>query len=802
MKITRLTASSFVLAAYCSSLVACGNSAGSPGAGRPGSSSGAAPDGNGTPITSTPTGPSSPDATEDLGALWSDPKSWGGKLPDQGSDVRIAAGSVVTLDIATCVNSLVVEGTLKFARKDLEFCTQFIMVQRGGKLEIGTEQKPFTDRAVITLLGSDPTRDHHGMGTKFLGAMEGGILELHGAYPATAWTKVGGPIPAGATTFSVDAANGWKPGDQIVIASDTEEPNQAETHTIAEVSGNQVTITAAVGHERTGDARMIEGRLVDTRAEVGVLNRNIVIRGDEASTTTNFGGHIMVMAGCVAHVEGIELQRLGQLDRAARYPFHWHVAGDAAGHYLKGSVVNSSLQRGIVVHSTTGVLVQDNIVYDSNGHNYIVETSQTNDNIFEHNLALKNRIPVHTDALLVSQNDNEVANFWIKSARNTFRGNAAAGSEASGFWYDQTSDGPTVFEQNVAHSAAARGRADFIRESGLLVHQATASETAGETDVALVLKDTTIFRNVTGMWPTHGNQTYENLIIANLRGGGTLLVSEGIGGKVTYKNQLFVGHSESGPAVQTQYGAKVFLDHPTFVGFGARSVMGSNDINADWQADNTIVGSKFVATEPAAAGLPLEFGITESLDDTFAPKGFYVLADQNAPLAGPGAKEVSFAGTGSSYYHSPRRYAFAALQVFSGGQNVLATDATILRSDGYRYSDVRPQYHGIRVIYDASLTYQLDAPPNGNELRFSLDRFGATRQTETAPVVELGVPSSAAPSSVTRVMGAEREDTTVTTPLTAAASLSAFRGGDTSSYFYDGSTLYLKVTENGLVVTR
>jgi len=36
---------------------------------------------------------------------------------------------------------------------------------------------------------------------------------------------------------------------------------------------------------------------VELRCEVGILNRNIIIQGDDASASNGFGGHTMFLAG-------------------------------------------------------------------------------------------------------------------------------------------------------------------------------------------------------------------------------------------------------------------------------------------------------------------------------------------------------------------------------------------------------------------------------------------------------------------------------------------------------------------------
>ena len=70
---------------------------------------------------------------------------------------------------------------------------------------------------------------------------------------------------------------------------------------------------------------------VDQRGEVGLLTRNIRIQASDDAEQSYFGGHIMAMPGSKMQVSGIELSRMGQHLTLARYPIHWHIAGDGQG---------------------------------------------------------------------------------------------------------------------------------------------------------------------------------------------------------------------------------------------------------------------------------------------------------------------------------------------------------------------------------------------------------------------------------------------------------------------------------------
>lgn len=109
---------------------------------------------------------------------WSDPATWGGRLPAAGEEVTIPSGADVLLDVSPpALKGIYVNGTLTFAEKDLELTTAWVMVH--GTLNIGSATAPFQHKAIITLTAGDRSVTIMDMGTKAIGVM-GGTLELHG----------------------------------------------------------------------------------------------------------------------------------------------------------------------------------------------------------------------------------------------------------------------------------------------------------------------------------------------------------------------------------------------------------------------------------------------------------------------------------------------------------------------------------------------------------------------------------------------------------------------------------------------
>ena len=359
---------------------------------------------------------------------WSNPATWPGHhLPAAGDSVVIPAGVTVKLDAnPPALQSITVEGTLYFANQDITLTTGWILVD--GTLRIGTATAPYRNRALITLTGSPGNADIRGVGNKMIGVS--GVLDIHGE-TRTGWTQLSATAPAGATSLQLKKTMSWRAGDRIVVASSDFDPGQAEEAVISAVAGAGLTLEQPLRYSHFGQLLTVSGHQVDERAEVGLLSRNITIQGDTGSTP-GYGGHIIVLQGATARVEGVELFQMGQRGHLARYPMHWHMAGDVTGQYFRNSSVWRTFSRCVTVHGTDNATVQNNVCYDHTGHGYFMEDGAETGNLIEGNLGLVSRIPQGTDRLLAS--DANAATFWITNPDNTIRNNVAAGSKGMGFW--------------------------------------------------------------------------------------------------------------------------------------------------------------------------------------------------------------------------------------------------------------------------------------------------------------------------------------------------------------------------------
>jgi G8 domain len=368
------------------------------------------------------------------------------QMPRSNGGVLISILDDVEIDQDATLEWLEIQGSLVCTDRDLNLSSKWIIVH-GGVFRCGTELNPFNKRVVVTLTGEESNENALGvgMGTKVFGVMHGGALHLHGL-SKTSWTQLNGTANVGATTINVLNASGWNVGDQIAIAPTDFEPLQDEKRTITAINGNTISFTQPLRYQHWGAIQTLgaTGDTLDQRAEVANLSRNIVIRG-AAESTGAFGGHMMFMANSKTRLSSIEVTGMGQQGRVGRYPVHWHIVGDGGrGSYLKSAAVHSNLQRGVVVHRTNDLRIENNVIYDTFGHMVFIESSNEVRNSFERNVAMKSKpIPparrnaeIEFEHTSVDGFGSMVAGFWISNLNNRFVDNRVVGLQNGiGYWF-------------------------------------------------------------------------------------------------------------------------------------------------------------------------------------------------------------------------------------------------------------------------------------------------------------------------------------------------------------------------------
>uniref|UniRef100_A0A8C1TZU3 Cell migration inducing hyaluronidase 1 n=1 Tax=Cyprinus carpio TaxID=7962 RepID=A0A8C1TZU3_CYPCA len=321
-----------------------------------------------------------------------------------------------------------------------------------------------------------------------------------------------------------DEPQGWRFGDRIVVASTDYSMHQAEEFSILpcpSCTRNQIKVEGKPAYLHIGEE--VDG--VDMRAEVGLLTRNILIRGEMEPTCygneackffsfDTFGGHLKRGFHSV-HVEGVEFKHMGQ-QSMGHYPIHFHMNGDVdkkGGYdpptYVKDLSIHHTFSRCVTVHGTNGLLVKDVVGYDALGHCFFTEDGPEERNTFDHCLGLL----VKASTLLPSDRDSKMcrditngaypgyvakprqdcsatSTFWMANPNNNLINCAAAGSEETGFWFifHPVPTGPSegmyspgksehtpmgLFINNRAHS---NYRAGMILDHGVKTTEANAKD--------------------------------------------------------------------------------------------------------------------------------------------------------------------------------------------------------------------------------------------------------------------------------------------------------------------------------------
>ncbi|MEO6389377.1 MAG: G8 domain-containing protein [Croceibacterium sp.] len=791
---------------------------------------------------------------------WSDPASWpDGKVPQAGDAVTIARGKNIVLDVnPPMLRSLTINGKLSFAGdRDFDLRTEWIYLA-GGELDIGSEDRPFTKLATITLTDTVPNEDINTMGDRGI-MMLNGTLELHGDRTNT-WTKLTKTAQAGSTRIEVINADAWRKGDVIVLASTDFDPHQAERRTIAAVSGTALTLDEPLQYMHFGDVTYG----VDERGEVGLLTRNIKIQASADAESSYFGGHIMAMPGSQVHISGVELTRMGQNMHLARYPIHWHIVGEGQGQYIKNSSIHDTYSRCVTVHGTNDVLVENNVTFNTVGHCFFLEDAVETGNQFIHNLAIGTKCHpdgtpcVPTDLTLAHQStagqaakdilipsDNTASSFWITNPDNIYRDNVAAGSEAIGFWIALPQHPTGAFLDNEASKNIWPRRTALREFSGNTAHSnfdgvmfdrgPAANGTfnvggaghisyADPTDtnsplVLSVIDNYTAYKNRNGaIWSRGENHLYRNMKLADNAIGFTH--ASGGAGIAPYTSRvidsLFVGESDNigNPRTpqEVAYGRslpKAAADFPirgyeyydyrhevvntTFVNYQPNATRDAGALSYllftsfGMSTENTVEGLTFVNAKPVdfppvQTRWASDFGrraayrsaAFHDLDGSVGgTPGAYIVID-NGIASDESACEIRASWGAAVCQGDMGRFNIAGDFDDFGRQPI--TDPIMLSRNGKRF-----EYSGETTI------------PSGAEVRVETARKDlslALREMDKNAFVILELPGFSKAASGT-----------------AQSSLAALRAANSTSYFQDGNTLWVKLvvedaTPSGPVVVR
>lgn len=260
---------------------------------------------------------------------------------------------------------ILIGGTLEFARKDLHLEATYILV-RGGRLEIGTEQRPFKHMATITLYGHVKSLELPIFGAKTL-AVHQGVVDMHGMPSSSespvSWTTLRETAPRNTTELLLTETVSWPVHSFIVVTSTHWAPRgcrnpftitdwklkRAHQHEVRMIiglrdGGRRIVLDKPLQYDHVGASFEVGargGRKVEYRSEVALLSRNIVVQGDGDSgqciaTSTpgryscaRYGATVMAHSrghdSSVLRLSNTEFRNVGQGYRLARYPLNFNM---------------------------------------------------------------------------------------------------------------------------------------------------------------------------------------------------------------------------------------------------------------------------------------------------------------------------------------------------------------------------------------------------------------------------------------------------------------------------------------------
>ena len=280
----------------------------------------------------------------------------------------------------------------------------------------------------------------------------------------------------------------WRPGDELIMTSPDMNFKFAHAGIVESVNHTtgQITLTpnttapewfafasevAALRDD--GDARLA--------TEVMKLTRPISFEAmrDDPTNEYNHGAHFIIYHTPTSpmappqYINGLDVSFFGQQGILGRYPIHFHMCADVSGALLQSNTVRNSFQRGYVVHGSHNVTLVDNVGYEISGHCYFLEDGIETGNVFRRNIGSHIRRPTFRLPSGPGQTDHNPTVFWCSNAQNYWYHNVAAGSVASGFWFETARqiNGPSAhlasfvpqftllgdFKDNIAHSTTQRG---------------------------------------------------------------------------------------------------------------------------------------------------------------------------------------------------------------------------------------------------------------------------------------------------------------------------------------------------------
>nr|XP_033792615.1 fibrocystin isoform X9 [Geotrypetes seraphini] len=474
--------------------------------------------------TAAPLSPPSVPLKWSLPEAWEGIKQgWGGynhTVPSAGDDIIVLPNRTVVVDVfLPPLKGLYVLGVLEFPVNSSNILSAACIVVAGGELKIGTSQYPLEkeQKIEVVLRASEGVScgrlDGVNVGPGTIGVY--GKLQIHSAYPKKSWTHLSADIAPGNERIVLKDTVDWNPGGKIIIGPSSYEPHQAEFVTLKQLDGYGIRIQERLQYRHIGGFYSVEDRQIHMAAEVGLLTRNIQIAADVACSGRILVGHLKNSSGTefpgTLQLSNVEIVNLGSLQFSA-------IAFNNAppGSSITFSGIHHSCGGGIQAIATSGIFLQDNVVYNTVGYGI--------------NLDGRNHTLVRNLIILTMQ--PEVLQTWVAGIKVTLidgaflLANVVAGSERIAFHVrgQECSSIERPWTDNVAHSSLhgvhlyhGDGLQNCTEISGFLSFKNYDYGLMFHVANSILINNLTLIDNVVGLLPVvyglSGNQHHYDMYI-------------------------------------------------------------------------------------------------------------------------------------------------------------------------------------------------------------------------------------------------------------------------------------------------
>jgi hypothetical protein len=399
---------------------------------------------------------------------WGDPAVWSGGHAPTAADV-VEVRHALTFRSKTEVAQLWLIAPLRFATDRATSLTLggSLVVDRGGKLEVGTKSSPVPRGTTAAIRFKVPDEQAFVGGFDFKGqdiglwVLSGGTADLHGAPVRETWFKLAAPARAGATAVALpQQAAEWGAGAEVIVtATQAGRTDETEPARITGFIGGEGPVTAELDHPLRYDHAGGDG----LAGEVGLLTHNVKVESVDPKNRA----HVFFYGGAYGGISYTQFDKMGPEGQFSRYALHFHVMQDSSkGMEVRGSSFRGSGTFWLNIHGSNGMTIVDNVGYQARGAGFYMEHPAGIGNTWLHNLGAS---VAPSDKL---QHRNSV--FWFLLG-NALIGNVAVGgyggADSSGIFIpqqpkdDPALDHPTVILHNEAHANRKYGFASWMNLS-------------------------------------------------------------------------------------------------------------------------------------------------------------------------------------------------------------------------------------------------------------------------------------------------------------------------------------------------